>query len=468
MLFNSFIFVGLVFITFFLYYLPILSRFQIHVLILSSLIFYAYNQPFLVLLLLFSGAINIVTSYYVFWGNSRKKKIWAVSGVVINLLVLAFFKYSPLFAKTLFSPVSCISQFLLTVPLPIGISFFTFKGITLVLDAYRGSTRDTNNSLVSKSLVKHSWDSFFFVSFFTGLLAGPIDKAHHFIPQIKEKHFGDIDWNDCFKKLVVGYFLKMVIADNLKDFTFWIAFPYFQAYSTLTLLIMLFGYSCQIFADFAGYSLIAIGVSKLFGYALIDNFNFPYISISFREFWKRWHISLSSFLMEYLYIPLGGNRKGKVRTYINLMITMVLGGLWHGAAWSYAVWGTLHGLALAIERFLTDNFTIRTNEFINLLRGTMVFLFVTFAWLFFKLPNFSHVIEYFKTLYSNSGIVVFPIIVYILIYSLPVILYHVAFLVRQNDIYRYIKKLEYLVYGFMIFMIITNSGSSAAFIYFQF
>jgi alginate O-acetyltransferase complex protein AlgI len=207
----------------------------------------------------------------------------------------------------------------------------------------------------------------------------------------------------------------MVIADSLKEFTFWISFPHFQGFKTLPLLAMLFGYSCQIFADFAGYSLIAIGLAKLFGYDLLKNFDFPYISTSFKEFWKRWHISLSSFLMEYLYIPLGGNRKGKTRTYINLLLTMFLGGLWHGAAWSYAVWGTFHGMALAIERFLGDKVRLKKNFALEVLKGLMVFTFVTLAWLLLKLPQFAHVIHYFRSLVKNVGADYYAKIVYFLL-----------------------------------------------------
>jgi alginate O-acetyltransferase complex protein AlgI len=260
----------------------------------------------------------------------------------------------------------------------------------------------------------------------------------------------------------------MVIADNLKEFTYWITFPYFQGLKTLPLLGLLFGYSFQIFADFAGYSLIAIGLAKLFGYNFRDNFNFPYISTSFKEFWKRWHISLSSFLMEYLYIPLGGNKKGKARTYINLMLTMVLGGLWHGAAWSYAVWGTFHGGALAIERLITDKIKIRRTLFGDVLKGIMVFGFVTLAWLLFKLPEFTHVIEYFKTMFLNQGTLSGSLLLYIMIYSAPVILYHLNYLLREREIYSKVRQLEYMPYGLMIFMIITNSGPAGAFIYFQF
>jgi alginate O-acetyltransferase complex protein AlgI len=469
MLFNSFAFIGLLAITFILYYLPLLSRLQVQVLIVSSLVFYAYESPALVLLLLGSAAINIITSYYVVYGRAGRKRTVAVTGIVLNLLLLSFFKYSPLFAHTFFSKTGSVGEFLLHIPLPIGISFFTFEGISLVVDVFKEKYMK-GTDFVPPSFQKHARRTLFFISFFPHLVAGPILKAHDFLPQIRDgRKIKDIDWEFCIRKLILGYFLKMVVADNLKDFTFWIAFPYFKAQSTITLLTMLFGYSCQIFADFAGYSLIAIGLAGLFGYRFMDNFNFPYISASFAEFWRRWHISLSSFLKEYLYIPLGGNRKGKFRTYLNLMITMFLGGLWHGAAWSYAVWGSFHGVALAIERFIEDKLKIKTGGFLKALKIWMVFSFVTLAWLLFKLPRFSDVVEYFRAIFQNLYMEDnSQVITYIALYSLPVVIYHVHYLLSQNRLYVKTRPYAYMGYGIMLFMIIVNSGSSGSFIYFQF
>ncbi len=468
MLFNSFIFVFLLLITFGLYYLPRFSQFQVYVLTLASFVFYAYNELILLLLLLFSPAVNIVTSYYIAYGTRFNKKFIASLGIGSEFAVLAFFKYSPLFSKTFFNESNSVGYFLLMIPLPIGISFFTFEGISLVIDVYTEKYFD-RKKYVSSSLFEHAKNIYVFISFFPHLIAGPIVKAHDFLPQIKRKYFVDIDWVSAFKTLVVGYFLKMVVADNLKDFTFWIEYPYFQSQSSINLIIMLLGYSCQIFADFAGYSLIAIGLAKLFGYNLISNFNFPYISSSFKEFWKRWHISLSSYLMEYLYIPLGGSKKGKYRMYLNLMITMILGGLWHGASWSYAVWGCFHGLALVTERFVTEKIKIRSNLPIVFLKRLMIFSFVTLAWLLFKLPDFSHVLEYLKSIFRNTSMSYdWTKCINIFLYSLPVFIYHFWYLIRDKKRFSNMKNFEYLIYGFMLFLILTNSGSSGAFIYFQF
>ncbi len=469
MLFTSLPFLVLFFITFSIYYLPYLRKYQVSILVIASLFFYAYDEPWFTLLLLFSASINILTSYYVVYGNQKNRKLIAVSGIVLNLAGLAFFKYSPLISQTLFSADSSVGHFLLKIPLPIGISFFTFEGISLVIDVWRDKKEDKTTTLVTPSLARHAQRTLFFISFFPHLIAGPILKAHDFYPQIAEKNFRNIAWESAFKTLITGYFLKMVVADNLKNFTFWIAYPYFEAYSTIDLCTMLFGYSIQIFADFAGYSLIAIGLAKLFGYDFQTNFYFPYISTSFKEFWKRWHISLSTFLMQYLYIPLVGNRKGKFRTYLNLLLTMVLGGLWHGAAWSYATWGLFHGGMLAIERLVNDNVKIKLPKSVLILKGLFVFIMVTLAWLLFKLPDFSHVIKYFQAMgnnITNQGNV--KLNMYIFLYSFPVIVYHFLYLYKESKLITIIRSKEYVVYAILLFFIATNSGISGSFIYFQF
>lgn len=466
MLFNSYTFLVLLALTSVLYYQKFLSKYQIHILILSSFVFYAWYKPILLTLLLFCSAINIVTSYLIVYSPHLNKKIVTTLGVGANLFILAFFKYSPLIASTFFDTSQGIGSLLVSIPLPIGISFFTFQGISLMVDVYKGNHFESAE-IIPKSFFLHAKNILFFKAFFPQLISGPIVKAHDFLPQIKTKYFRDINWERVFKSILTGYFLKMVVADNLKDFTFWIEYPYFEAYNTIDLFLLLIGYSCQIFADFAGYSLIAIGIADLFGYRFKDNFNFPYIASSFRDFWKRWHISLSTFLMEYLYYPLGGNRKGKVRTYINLFIVMALGGLWHGAAWSYMVWGFAHGLFLATERFIFDKFKIvRIESFIY---SMFVFIVVSFAWLLFKLPDFSHVILYIQTMFAHPSLTFDKQnSIYILIYCSPILVFHLIERVRFKIPEALFVKFNYVAYGIMLFLITTNSGSSGSFIYFKF
>jgi len=472
MLFNSFAFVLLVLITFCLFYAPRLRALQTYLLIAASLAFYAYGQPMLVFLLLFSILINATSSYFILNRSSLAiKRLWAILGVGMNLAVLLFYKYGPLAAVTFgmnTKDEGSLGHFLFTLPLPIGISFFTFQGISLVVDVFR-QKEDGPQTIRHQSVWHHFVDTALFKGFFPQLIAGPIMKAHDFYPQIKPKYFREIRWDAAFQALVSGYFLKMVVADNLKDLTYWIAYPYFLHLSTFTLLTMLFGFSMQIFADFAGYSLIAIGTARLFGYELMQNFNFPYISQSLSEFWQRWHISLSSWLRDYLYIPLGGNRKGNLRTYLNLMIVMTLGGLWHGAAWSYAVWGVYHGCGLAVERFFRPKKKTAQPERFSILRMLLVFSFVTLGWLLFKLPNFTHVIAFVQACFANvSQVSDTRLIAFILFYSAPVIGYHLAHLRKQRLGEAIPAHWAPFAYGTCLFALLVNSGSPGAFIYFQF
>ena len=463
MLFNSYPFVGFLLVTLFVYYLPFARRFQLLSLILASFYFYAFLKPILLVLLLASILFNTSVSW-VLERNSPKR--WVTLGVIFNLLLLCFFKYASLIAKTFIDESSSndLSSFILSIPLPIGISFYTFEGISLLVDSYRGKTSSTK--VTGKTFIEHLIETTHFVSFFPHLIAGPILKAHDFYPQIKTKYLKDIDWNSAFKNVVIGFFLKMVVADNLKEYTGYMSYPYFENLSSPTLIILMLGYSCQIFADFAGYSLIAIGIAKLFGYDLPTNFNYPYISQSFSEFWQRWHISLSTWLKEYLYIPLGGNRNGNNRTYLNLFLVMLLGGLWHGAGWNYAVWGMIHGVALGLERLLVTSKEGATT-WLKCLRVGMVFLIVTIAWLFFKLPNFTQALLYIQKMGTNWHLPFIPGIreVYVLIFCMAVALYHLYYLWKGE---RQFPKLEMILLAIMLFFIMTNSGFQGDFIYFQF
>ena len=468
MLFNSFEFLSLLVPTFIIYYLLPRQSWQLKVLIFSSFVFYAYHEPWLLSLLLGSILINSVSSYQI--AKNHSPKLWAWIGVGLNLGTLVFFKYSGMLSLSFLSPEQLstdLGRTLLSIPLPIGISFFTFQGISLVVNVYKNPHDPRLGEI--KSFASHLEKTAMFKAFFPQLIAGPIVQAQDFYFQMQPKLFSKIDWNFVLKNLVLGYFLKCVIADNLKDQTFWIAYPYFATLSTADLVVLLFAYSAQIFADFAGYSYIALGLAGLFGYVLVVNFNWPYISQSFSEFWRRWHISLSTFLRDYLYIPLGGSRKGNVRTYINLFIVMFLGGLWHGAAWSYAVWGTSHGLALAIERFFGLDRPESKNIFVKFFRIGLVFTYVTFVWLLFNLPEFQHVLLYFKSMASNLNL---PLgkrrALLSFIYFLPVLFLHLYYLCKKDIPAERKKWLEAAGYSVMLFLILTSAGGPGAFIYFQF
>lgn len=471
MSFVSVEFIILVIITLTIYYLPTFRNWQPLVLIVAGLVFYGYDNHYRSILLICSALINFLGTYVCLASRNRRLQVISTTvGVFLNLFLLGFFKYGKSLVLIVSSYVAGANEMLSLMgdwTMPIGLSFFTFQGISLLVDALRNKINRQFQGKNRNRFMGQGTAAFLFISFFPTLLSGPIMKGHQFIPQISIKRFHDIDWERCVKELILGYFLKMVIADNLRDQTFWLAYPLFQVYAPTTLLMFLLGYSIQIFADFAGYSLIAIAVARLAGYGLPDNFNFPYISKTFSEFWRRWHISLSTWLRDYLYIPLGGNRKDSMRTYINVFIVMFLGGLWHGSTWNYGLWGAYHGTLLMLERPFRDKLTNPQHPLLNVINGLVVFCLVTVGWLFFKLTEFHEVVAFVKALWANGGIYGIGPIRWILLYSIPIGLYHLLHLLKQR-IGAFNAIAEDCLYAVMLFGIICCSGSPSSFIYFQF
>jgi len=345
---------------------------------------------------------------------------------------------------------------LLKLPLPIGISFFIVHNIGLLADL---AGRD--------GAAPRMRDVFLHIIFFPQLVAGPITRTGEFLSQIKPKSVADVPYVEAAKWLVSGYFFKLFVANNLNQITSNMEFPLYVKLTLINRWICIFLYSYHIYADFFGYSAIAIGMALLFGYRLPPNFNLPYISVSFAQFWSRWHISFSTWLRTYLYIPLGGNRHGTARTYFNLMLAMALGGLWHGAAIGYLAWGLLHGLFLVAERPLLSRIDGPPNAVgprfpIQAVRACAVFFCVSMAWILFKLPNLEHAIDYLSGMFVE-GDIDRPYHLYrslALLYALPVFLHHVVPRPRAS--------LEPFLYGAMATLMLVDAGPNSPFIYFQF
>ena len=418
MTFTSWQFAVFVSGVFALYYLPFVRRFQVYILVVASLVFYGLGQPQLLALL----ALAVFGTYFFLVKAMARRKFWLPVGIAFNLALLAFFKYKLLFVDPSSPSLSDVGaiDLLLKLPLPIGISFFVFHNISLLVDMTRRARPAPSQ-----------WDVFLYIIFFPQLVSGPITRAENFLPQIQPKFLKEVAFVEAAKWIVAGYFFKLFVANNLNTLTTNMDYPLYHALRSSDRWLCLFLYSYQIYADFFGYSAIAIGLGLLFGYRLPINFNLPYISQSFAEFWTRWHISLSIWLRTYLYIPLGGNRSGQGRTYLNLMIVMGLGGLWHGAGLSYLAWGLMHGCFLVIERpFLPMIQKLATIAALRrvILAGRMlvVFLCVSFLWIFFKLPSLEHAIDYISGMFIDQA-VPDPARIYrslALIYALPVLMQH--------------------------------------------
>jgi alginate O-acetyltransferase complex protein AlgI len=412
-------------------------------------------------------ALAVLGTYVFLVLSLTDRRVWLPAGIVFNVGLLAFFKYKFLFldpASPALSGEPAI-DFLLRLPLPIGISFFVFHNVSLLVDLKR-QERDQRPRLA---------DVFLYIIFFPQLVSGPITRAALFLPQIGPKFLRDVQFVAAAKWIIAGYFFKLFAANNLGQLTTYMTGPQGENLGGFDRCLLLYVYSFQIYSDFFGYTAIAIGLAILFGYRLPINFRLPYISCSFSEFWTRWHISLSSWLRTYLYIPLGGNRKGTVQTYLNLMIVMALGGLWHGAALGYLVWGATHGLFLVAERpFLKREQAIyaRSNALSLILRGLRIaitFSCVSLAWTFFKFPDLNRALSYLAGIYHMpfaTHMTPSPAL-YLLAtaYSLPSVAQHLFSGMTASRRYAYF---EPFLYGTMIYLSIAEAGPEAPFIYFQF
>jgi alginate O-acetyltransferase complex protein AlgI len=541
-LFNSWSFLVLLAVTFALYYAP-WSRgrhgkaWQVTLALAASVVFYGWEDPKLIGLLAISCVGNSIATGRIILhkvaGDEVRVKQWTRRAVVMNLALLGIFKYAGFLANLL--PETPITESLKCwatgIPLPIGISFYTFHGISMIVDVARGEVTREGDALVSGGsrsgrFAKGIRDIGFYLLFFPQLVAGPIVKAKEFWPQIAAKRIEDIPWKGVVRALITGYFLKIFVADNLSEQTVFLTQSpeNLSGGSPLNLVPLLYCYTLQIFADFAGYSLIAIGLAAMFGYRFPVNFNFPYLSTSITEFWKRWHMSLSGWLRDYLYIPLGGNRKGPARTYVNLFLVMFLGGLWHGAEWKFALWGSLHGLALAAERLGKSKFWILNaprakasmgnprstdrhdiaqrgnfefwmkepkdgagdassssqfnmqhptfNIAVTVVKWVFTFHVVTALWLTFLMPDMASIVAFFKGVFSGKTGFSGPPIFSLMFYGSAVMLYHAWGWLKEHrgHLASHLARspLEPVLHGVMLFLIATNPGAPRGFIYFQF
>jgi alginate O-acetyltransferase complex protein AlgI len=342
--------------------------------------------------------------------SSGWKKFCLAADVGLNLGILAFFKYFEFFYSALEAGLVHIgvriSFPLMEIVFPVGISFFTFQGLSYAVDVYRDRER----------LVKSPVDVLLFVSFFPTVLSGPIMRARNFIPQLDRPKFDQIDYHQGFALILSGLFKKVVIASYLSEHIVRQVFQVPDHFSAPAVLAGVYAYSIQIYCDFSGYTDLAMGIALLMGFSIPENFRSPYRALNVQEFWHRWHISLSTWLRDYLYISLGGNRKGEARKYINIMITMVLGGLWHGAHARFLLWGALHGLGLMVTHLYKDirqkwrrasgengeEGSGKSSVMGSFIAWLLTFHFVSFLWVFFRAENAERAFEIFQAVFQWS------------------------------------------------------------------
>ena len=437
-------------------------RQQNHLLLAASYFFYAcWDWRFLGLIIGIT-AVHYVAALKIGEGDEKERRRWLVGSVAISLLLLGIFKYLNFFIEStgvFLGRIGFEAHFeSLSIILPVGISFYTFQTLSYTIDVLRGETKPTRNF----------GDFALYVAYFPQLVAGPIERSSRLLPQITNprKH-GAEDFTIGLSLVMIGLFLKVAVADNLA----FVANGVFKApegeITGTDALAGVYAFSFQIYGDFAGYSFIACGVSRWLGIRLMTNFKRPYLAKGPSDFWNRWHISLSSWLRDYLYIPLGGNRKGVGNTYRNLMLTMVIGGLWHGAAWTFVIWGLIHGVLLCLYRIKLIKVKVPA------VIAVLVFFHLTcLTWLFFRADSFGQAMVLLELIFFEQGLTPFSSYAFgsLAFFCLPLVVAEIWSDRREE------RRLHHLpwqgraaVYCYLVWMIITCAPTvHSDFIYFQF
>lgn len=472
MVFNSLTFLVFLAVVLAFYYSPLSWKTKKVLVLIASYIFYgAWNPPFIILLWI-STAMDWYLARYVSGAKTQfQRRMGLTATLVSNLGLLGFFKYGNFLLENFVAFMAALGiQYRppeMSIILPIGISFYTFHSMSYTLDVYLGRSKPCRSFL----------DFALYVAFFPQLVAGPILRATDFLPQCVEPRRTSRDqfgWG--FALLVVGLFEKVVLADwalaPVADLVYGSpgqASPWDAWLGTLA-------FSAQIFFDFAGYSSCALGVALLMGFVFKVNFNFPYAAVGFSDFWRRWHISLSSWLRDYLYVPLGGNRHGEARTYLNLMLTMLLGGLWHGAAWHFVAWGGLHGAYLMGERVLRARWG--PVRWVNTLAGQLLLAGLTYGlvcitWVFFRAKDFASGSVLLKAMFTCEwGLEVLRRREAFVVVGITAAMLAGHWLMRENGLGHLWQKVPWwgrsIILAVMLLLVILAPGNDRAFIYFQF
>lgn len=473
MLFNSLAFLLFFPIVCVLYFCIPASQLRLRnlLLLVASYYFYMNWEPAYALLLLTSTVVTYLAALGIgYFKEKRKKKVCLVSSLVLNLTILVLFKYFNFLATNIETALQA-SGLGIDIPefgllLPVGISFYTFQALGYSIDVYRGTVK------VERDFPTYA----LFVSFFPQLVAGPIERAKNLLPQFHTKHiFNSGDFIEGFKQMVWGYFMKLCIAENVASYVDAV-YNNLPNHNGTSVLLATFFFTFQIFCDFSGYSLIAIGTARCLGFKLMQNFNHPYLACSPRDFWHRWHISLSSWFGDYVYIPLGGSRCSTFKHQRNLFLTMLISGVWHGANWTFIFWGAIHGLFLCLNSLKRKFFGTSNNRYVGMIEVLGTFIMVMFCWIFFRANTLSDAILAINKIISQPGSlfrgagypsIVLPIILIILLmvkevkdeyFAKPILFMH-----NKNQI------ISVLCTAFMIVVIILcGSFEGGQFIYFQF
>lgn len=445
--------------------LYLLCKKELHnpILLVASILFYAWGEPKFLAIMLLTILLNYLGAIYV--EKSVNKKLPLIITIIANLGFLVYFKYFNFILDNI--NALCHSNIEpLNIIMPIGISFYTFQAVSYVIDVYRGECK------AQKDIYKLA----LYICLFPQLIAGPIVKYHDIENQIDDREVNFDKVTLGVKRFIIGLAKKMLIANTMGAVADKIFMQPADTFSPLTAWIGALSYTMQLYYDFSGYSDMAIGLGLIFGFTFMENFNYPYISKSITEFWRRWHISLSTWFKQYLYIPLGGNRKGKNRTYLNLFIVFLLTGIWYGASWNFVFWGVWNGVFIILEK-ATGWCNDSSNRFVNVLKHIYAILVFVIGWVMFRAENMTYAITYIKNMF---GLVKVHDVSYNMIYYgdyIEILIFITAVLcampIFKNMIYSEKKWIKLTVNIWLILLFLISAATIAnstynPFIYFRF
>jgi len=458
MLFHTWIFFLFFLIVYPVYLLIRKTRCKNLWLLIASYVFYGWWNPLYLLLIAWSTTVDFLIVRRMDHAGRRKK--WLALSIINNLGLLSFFKYGKFFIENINSALLSLSiGYKLDMPgilLPVGISFYVFQSMSYTIDFYRGNVKREH------SFIRYAT----FVSLFPQLVAGPIERARNLLPQLRsDPKITRQDFTDGLSLFVVGLFKKVALADYIALYVDKV-YGAPGEYESAALLLATFAFGWQIYFDFSGYTDMARGIGRMLGIRLMLNFNNPYLATGLGDFWRRWHISLSSWFRDYVYVSLGGNRKGNLITYRNLILTLLLSGLWHGAAWTFLLWGAVHALGFAFTRNL-ERSEFYQQKIPRIIKQLWVFAFVTLAWIFFRASGWDQAVFIFSRIFSftmtNPQLPLVMLILILLVWA-----YQFAYESRAQQILKFVP----IRIGTMVFMIlylaIFATSSNQPFIYFQF
>jgi alginate O-acetyltransferase complex protein AlgI len=443
---------------------------KVNLLIASYLFYAAWNPPFVVLLWVSTVVDWYAAQKLVHAERPAVRRAWMLLSALANLGMLAYFKYGAFLLQTFSTLVAGIGVVYkppaFDIALPVGISFYTFATMSYTLDVY------LRRAVPARSFLDYA----LFVTFFPHLVAGPIMRPTELVPQFEEPRRATADMlRFGLALMTLGMFQKIVLADGFLGPAAELVYDGKKVPGMLDSWVATLAFSGQIFCDFAGYSTTAIGVAMCLGFAMPDNFRFPYAAVGFSDFWRRWHITLSAWLRDYLYIPLGGNRHGEARTHLSLMVTMLLGGLWHGASWTFVVWGGLHGLYLSTERVLRARFAgYRPGPVTLLGLGLLTYALVNVTWVFFRARSFAKAWLLLRGMLGTNtqAVAILPTMHLTMVAAIVAGIVFTHWRMRDQTLETAIAGMPAAVlsgvWALMLFAIVISQGSGSAFIYFQF